>query len=229
MNIKPIYLYILIAVLIFLLFRQCDKNTELRQSDNSEKEFLNDSISYYKNKLGREVAEKVALKGNNSTLEILLSKQIDSTGQLKRLVKEFRNVDAAGNITQEVRIDTVKVPYLEGGPTLGNLEYKFGTNTQYYSIFGRTTQEGITIDSLSLPNTLSFAIGKKKTGFFKSEYRIEAVNSNPYISTIGLDAYTFSVPKKRFGISAYVGFGIGQNLTLNPQIGIGISYSLIRF
>lgn len=177
-----------ILLLIFLLLDGCNDRAYENKVDNSVNEYLNDTISYYENQVGQEVAHRKALQGDKQALEILLSKQIDSTGQLKKLVKGFKKVDAAGNINQRFIIDSSFVPY----------------------------------------NTLSFAIGKKK-GLFNSNYQIETVNSNPNIKTIGLDAYTFKVPKKRFGIGLQVGYGISSDFTIAPYIGIGLSYDLIRF
>lgn len=182
-------LYIgIILLLVFLLFDGCNKRVAENQSDDSVSGYLNDTISYYENKLGQEVAHRKAINGSKEALELLLSKQIDSTRQLATLVKGFKKVDAAGNITQEFDIDSSFVPY----------------------------------------NTLSFAIGKSK-GLFNSEYRIEVVNSNPKIKTIGLDSYTFKAPKKRIGIGLQVGYGIGTDLKPTPYIGIGVSYNFIRF
>ncbi len=84
-----IYLGI-ITLLLFLLLNNCNRESYNNKSDASVNTFLNDTISYYENELGQEIAEKVSLNGNNEALKILLSKQLDSTQQLKRLVKGFR-------------------------------------------------------------------------------------------------------------------------------------------
>ena len=217
----------IIVVLTFVIFRQCNSATEKLQSQESATEFLNDTIAYYQNEIGQQVAEKKAIQGDNDALEILLSKQIDSTGQLKALVNKFRKAQAAGNITQATRIDTVEIPYEVPVPV--DFTRDFGANTEYYSITGTSNQNGVTLTGIEIPNTLSFAIGKKRTGIFKSEYRIEVVNSNPYVQTTGLDSYILKVPAKRLGLSLYAGYGVGSNFTFQPQIGIGFSYSLIKF
>lgn len=224
---KTILLFAVIAILAFLLFRQCGETKEAKRSVESVQNFLNDTISYYKDETGALVAEKSVLRGDKQTLQILLSKKIDSLGQLKRLVENFKEVESAGNITQEVRIDTVKIPYEVEVPF--EFSRNWSKNDKSYFVKGKSTNTGVTIDSLSIPNTLSFAIGEKSTGFWKSEYRIEAVNSNPYIKTTGLDAYSFSQRKKRFGISIYAGAGLSENFTFAPQIGVGVAFDLIRF
>ena len=219
--------YIVIVILIFLLFRQCNKTAELDKNRESVHNFVNDTIFYYQNELGQEIAEKAALRGDKNTLEILLSKQIDSTQQLSKLVEKFRNVDAAGNITTITKIDTIRIPYEV--PIDQEFSRNWSKNDKYYSIAGASTEKGTYVNSLAIPNTLSFAIGKKKTGFFKSEYRIEAVNSNPHVKTIGLDSYVLKVPKKRLGLSLYVGYGISDNFTFKPSAGLALTYTLFRF
>lgn len=225
-NLKTI-LAIACVVLAFLLFRQCGETKEANRSLESVQNFLSDTISYYEDETGALVAEKSILRGDKETLQILLSKKIDSLGQLKRLVENFKEVESAGNITQEVRVDTVKIPYEIEVPFEFSREWS--KHDKSYFVKGKSTNTGITIDSLSIPNTLSFAIGEKSTGFWKSEFRIEAVNSNPYIKTTGLDAYSFSQRKKRFGLSIYAGVGISENFVFAPQIGIGFTFDIFRF
>lgn len=216
----------IIVVLLFVILRQCNSATQQRQSQESATEFLNDTISYYQNEIGQQVAEKKAIQGDKQALEVLLSKQIDSTGQLKRLVKKYRNISAAGNITQETKIDTVEIPYEIKVPY--EFTRDFTKVTEYYSITGTSNQNGVSLSEIKIPNTLSFAIGKKKTGWFSSKYRIEAVNSNPYVQTTGLDSYTFKVPNKRLGLSLYVGYGASSDFTLQPSAGIALTYTLFR-
>ena len=219
--------YAIITVLIVVIIRQCNSANQKADSLQSAQEFLNDTIAYYQNEIGQQVAEKKAIQGDKQTLEILLSKHVDSTGQLKSLVKNFRNINTAVNITQNTRIDTITIPYQVPVPV--DFTREFSKESDYYSITGTSNQNGVTLSEIKIPNTLSFAIGKKKSGFFKSEYRIEAVNSNPYIQTTGLDSYTLDVPAKRLGFSLYAGYGLGSDIKLQPSAGIALTYTLFRF
>lgn len=222
-NLK-IILSLTCAVLVFLLLRQCSETKEANKSLESVQNYLSDTISFYKDETGKIVAQKQALQGDKHSLEILLG---ETSEQLGRLTRKFKEVQSAGEITTITNIDTIKILYKDTVP------YKFkrlwSKNDKYFFVKGHSSHLGVSIDSLSIPNTLSFAIGDKSTGFWKSEFRIEAVNSNPYVKTTGLDAYSLSVPKKRMGLSLYVGYGLGPKFTLNPQIGIGLSFDLIRF
>ena len=226
MKLQTIILYILAVIFLALFLNTCREKKELQKEASNTTDFLNDTIRHYKNELGQEIAVKTALQGEKGALEVLLSKQIDSTGQLKRIVRNFRTVDAAGNIITNTRIDTIKIGYEIPVPCEFHREWE--KTDPFYSIAGTSSNTGITINSLEVPNTLSFAIGKRKKGWFNSEYVIEAVNSNPNIKTLGLDSYSVKVPKKRFGVSLFAGYGLGSE-GLTPLIGIGVGYNLIEF
>src|SRR5690606_16256520 len=206
---KTIIPYILAVVFLALFLNTCREKKELQKEASNNVEFLNDSIRHYKNELGQEIAYKTALQGEKGALGTLLSKQIDSTGQLKRLIKKFRSVDAAGNITTITKIDTIPIPYEVPIPCKFHRDWE--KKTDFYSISGISDQNGITINDLTVPNTLSFVIGKNKKGWFNSEYVIEAVNSNPHVKTLGLDSYSVKVPKKRFGVIVFAGYGLSSN------------------
>ncbi len=217
----------IIIVLLFVIFRQYNSYIQQRQSQESATEFLNDTIAYYQNAIGQQVAQKQAIQGDKDALQILLSKQIDSTGQLKALVKKFRTVQAAGNITQETRIDTVFIPFAD--PIHYEFNRNFNKETEFYSITGRVYNTGLDIASLYIPNTISFALGDTNTGWFKNEYRFEAINSNPYIKTTGLDGYTLELPTKRLGLSLYAGYGFSSGFKFQPSAGVALTYTILRF
>lgn len=225
-TIKKIWPYVVIIVLLFLLFRSCNRGEASKDSVQSTNDFLADTLRYYDNKIGQEIAIKKAIEGDKKALEVLLSKQVDSTQQLKSIVDNFKKIQSAGNISQKIDIDTVFVPYTSISESKENL---FNKSTPYYSISGKTNNDGLFIDNLTAPNILSFAIGDKKTSWFNSEYRIEAVNSNPYVKTIGLDSYTLKVPRKRLGLSLYVGYGVTSDFQMRPSAGLALTYSLFQF
>ena len=61
------------------------------------------------------------------------------------------------------------------------------------------------------------------------ERTINILTDNPYIKTIGVKSYKTDVERvKRYGVGLNMGYGICRN-KFSPFIGIGISYSLIRF
>ena len=209
----------LLALIFFALFsRQCKKTQDLKDGTDNKVEWLQDSVKHYKNRLGQEIAVKTALHGDKESLELLLS---NSESELRELAKKFKDVQAAGQVTTITKIDTILIGYEI--PVPFDFQRDWQKKDPFYNISGTSTQDGITINSLEIPNTLSFVIGKKKGNFI-----IEAVNSNPHIKTNGLDAYSFKLPKKRFGISVFAGYGFGKS-GLTPLVGVGLSYQLVRF
>lgn len=217
---KSPILYAAIAVaLLFLLLRQCSETKKIKSNKESIYNYLSDTISYYENKQGKIVAEKNALRGDISTLNILLG---NTTEQLEKLQETYSNVSTAGEVTTITEIDTVKIKYTDTIAYVFNR--KWSIDDKFYSVSGASNQIGIEIETLTIPNTLSFVIGEKK-----GKYTIEAVNSNPYIKTTGLDAYTFDVPKKRFGLSIYAGYGLSDDFTFSPSIGVALTWDLFSF
>lgn len=209
--------FILAAILLVLFINE----KRSRNYDNAEaesiQEFLKDSVRTYKNKQGQLVSEKKALQGSKTALQTLLSKYVDSTGQLQKLVGKQRKIIAAGNITTNTEIKEIPIPYEVKVPC--DFERSFSKTDPFYSINGLSEQNGITINSIKIPNILSFVQDGKT---------IRVTNSNPYIQTTGLDSYTLKEKPKRWGLGFYGGYGIGSN-GLSPQIGVGITYDLIRF
>ncbi len=210
--------YILAVIFLLLFLRQCERTRDAESQADNSVEWLQDSVTYYKNRLRQEIAGKTALHGDKAALELLLS---NSESELRELAKKFKDVQAAGQVTTITKIDTILIGYEIPVPFEFSREWV--KKDPFYSISGHSTQEGITINSLEIPNTLSFIIGKKK-----GEYLIEAVNSNPNIKTTGLDSYTLKVPKKRLGVGIFAGYGVG-NSGLTPVAGVGIGYNLFEF
>lgn len=216
--------YLIIILLLFgFLIHTCNRKNEIKASSESTTAFLNDSVKYYKNKYGQEIAYKKALRGENSTLQVLLSKQIDSTEQLKKLVEKFKNVDAAGNITTITRIDTIHVPYEVPLPYVFEREWE--KSEKFYFVSGRSTHFGNTIDKLEVPVPISFAIGDKKIGLFKSEYRFEATSENPYTTITGLDGYTHKSSESILSVGLQAGYGMTSR-GLGAYVGAGFNFDL---
>ena len=210
--------YILAVIFLLLFLRQCERTRDAESQADNSVEWLRDSVRHYKNELGQEIAVKTALQGDKESLELLLS---NTENELRELAKKFKDVQAAGQIKTITKIDTIHIGYEI--PVPFEFSREWAKKDPFYNISGTSTQDGITINSLEIPNTLSFVIGKKK-----GEYLIEAVNSNPNIKTTGLDSYTLKVPKKRLGLSVFAGYGLGKS-GLTPLVGVGVGYNIISF
>jgi hypothetical protein len=97
-----------------------------------------------------------------------------------------------------------------------NLDYNITTDSTSYSLL--------------LQNDYSIVIGEERETLFKPRVPyVEIINKNPYTSTEALRTYQVTVPKKKIGIGPQIGYGLSGSLQIQPYIGIGIHYDIIRF
>ncbi len=219
--------FIQIAVIMclsVLLLNQCNITAQKESSYQNNIEASLDSIKYYKNILGQEVAEKLAYKGSKNDLEQFLNAEKEKNKQLAASLKKWKTIASATKTTTVTEIKEVPVPFEVKIPC--NFERTFLKEDPFYTFSGIVNQDGITFKNLLIPNTQTLVIGKKKTGFFKTEFRVESTNSNPYIKTTSLDNFTFIEKQKRFGIGVSFGFGFYQK---GFFIGPSINYNFMQF
>lgn len=223
--VKPVLIFIIIGGLVFLNINQCNQLKKVENYRGNNVEFLQDSVKYYKNKYGQEIANKTALKGDKKQLSILLSKQIDSTQALSKMVKEFKKVSGAGTIRINTEIDTFYVPF-EVPVDCGFLR-DAKIKEDYYSLTAEVNEGGLRVTNLTIPNNISFVVGRKRKNIFsKSVFEIDVNNSNPYITTEGVDSYIYEAKVNKWSIGPYIGYD-----PFNQQLSTGISlqYGLISF
>jgi len=220
--------FIIIIILLSLFsIKQCSDKKDVINNNINSISFLQDTVSYYKNKYGQEVATKKVLIGDKNQLEVLLSKQIDSTNQFKGLYKKYKNVKSAGIIETITKIDTIYITYDSPLDINVDLGTDFKIDTQDYFISGTAYLTGLTIDRIYLENKLTFIKGVRKNGWFKpNTYSIDVAHSNPHIQTTGIDSYLFTPKKNRFHVGPATGYDF---ITGRLSGGVFIMYSVISF
>ena len=102
------WLHVVVVVLLFLFLRQCSVTTELKSTVSDNYAALNDTIAYYKDSYGREVASKRVLRGEKDALKVFLEASRDSTEQMQRLANRYRNIAAAVQVETQPAIVTGK-------------------------------------------------------------------------------------------------------------------------
>ena len=183
-------------------------------------EALTSDLKEFKTKQGLWASEKQAFEGTEKDL-----KQIIKTkdAALQNALKTFKKPVAAASIKTIVEIDTVFIPYDK------TVDFEFSRTFQkearHYSIHGAVNKNGINIAYVTIPNTQTLVIGKKKVGFLKYETTVDVINSNPLIKVDELEAFSFKSKPKRFGLGIFVGY----STELEVVIGAGVSYNLISF
>ncbi|MDA8956143.1 hypothetical protein N9H19_00800 [Flavobacteriales bacterium] len=209
---------ILILVLTIICVKGYLDSRNSKEYYSNNLEILTDSIYYYENRLGQEVASVGVYKGEVEDLKKLV--KIKSK-QLEAALKTFKKPISAISINSELSLDTLFVPI--------NIDAEFNISfneiNKHYNISGESSNKGLSIYSLIIPNEQSIVIGKKRVGFFQYEHKAEVINSNPFIQTVGVSSFDFTPPKKRFGVGLFAGY----DFRLQPTIGVGVTYDVFRF
>lgn len=192
MNKRDIISLIVITLLILFSVNQCSKAKTNENVYKSNLKAVNDSVSYYKNRYGQEVALKTNIIAQ-STNE--LKEALKENKQLKEAVKRFKKLDVVAEVQTVTQIKEVIIPKTD---TIHDTFFpEFAKETEHFSIHAKSTQEGLELINLQIPNKQSVVVGSYKPSFFgKSQMSTIVTNSNPYIKVNDIQTYQVKVPKK---------------------------------
>lgn len=234
--------FIILAVFSFKKYEKLKDAEGVIERANYNKEVVNDSVQFYKNKYGQEVATKrsflVASKEE-------IAKLSNDNKNLKYLVKKYKKIASAGTIKTVTKIPETVIKFDNeiscSAPTKDNeLEFSTGSNLgvirkdfeisfnrdfEYFSISGTIRDSEFELSCLEVPTTIDFVLGEENLGMFKSKFSLTAISSNPYVKIDDKNSYQFITKQKRWNISASIFVAI--NGTINA--GVGIGYSLFSF
>ena len=213
-----IVIFALLALVCFLLIKGCNQSNNIKRFKTNAA-VLKEDLSFTKSKIGQETAGKSALE---VTLNELKEGSWVPDDSLIDISKGFKKVQSATIIKTKYKVDTVTIVYDSPGKEYFKREWS--KITPYFAITGVSTNAYTRIDSVTLLNTQRLVIGTEK-GFFNNTLSVQVTNSNPYIKTTDILTQSITIPSKRFG----VGFFAGIDITGNPTVGVGVSYSLFRF
>lgn len=189
---------------------------------------LTDTVTQYKTKIkGLEtiVFEKNALimDKNNAIRANLIEKE-----ELRKL--HFKSLSEVTRLTSYIRLlrDSVNtdavIVYVDSSKTL-KLPFNFSDKNEYLDLKGSFDYNGTMRYSLEMPVKLNIYVGISKDKSYKSV----VTTTNPYVKiedivTVKMDTQR----KKNFGLGVFGGFGI-TTTGLQPMIGVGVTYSVIKF
>lgn len=231
---KKDFLYIAVIFAVLTVFlHKCKSDSSRIDKLIHNQQVANDSVQYYKNTLGQEVAEKQSYIGSNTELKELIKEKEQKNSQLRQTIRKFRKVTAVAKVETTTKIPETVIKFEEpiSCSALNDDDFTLGFNHdfEHFSISGLVTRFDFTLRCFEVYNTQTIVFGKKRLGMFSTEYRTEITNSNPYIKVTGLDSYQFVEKQKRFGFSLFGGYVLTSNLTFTPAVGVGVTYDLIRF
>ena len=235
-----IILTLLLLILSSLLILGYEKGK--REELQSFYDASQDTIRFWKNKNGENVARIAVLSFERTEDFIRIKTKDDTIKKLQDLVakykKQLNNGGSATIIQTVTNYDTTYVSNIH----LDTIYFPTATlldsvsNRWISSHFGFVN--GNTTFSLSVNNDYSVIIGEENRGLFKKARTfVEVTNYNPYTKTKVLRTYQVAKKKQNhwgigpnFSVSAIpVLTGGSQFLQFLPTVGIGIQYNFINF
>jgi hypothetical protein len=214
---------VLIFLFAVLYFHQCNSNKTYKKTAKNNALALLDSVNYYKNKLGLEVAEKKTFQGTAADLKIYFEAEKEKSKQFSEASKKFKKLYNAAVIELEFKIDSVDIPFEKIVPI--KFYRNFYQKTEQYTIAGRVNESGINLDLLSTATITPFT-GSKNLGIFKTDFKTEITSSSPALTITDFNNYSFKPKEKRFGIGVSFGVGVYYN---GFFVGPSINYNIIQF
>jgi hypothetical protein len=218
-----------IGVLLFALLtkcNQCGKNVAITKGS--------DSTLYWKNKAGDAV---VSQRQTEEEFSRINKKLLDSIAKVYKV--KTKNVKEVVLIYQESKSDVPVAPGSQSAdyfppvdncpPLVKNMRDSFAN--QWYKAAVQIGDSSYL--HLSVKDSLAIVWKTVKTGglFKRKEFlQVDISNTNPDVRLSGVQTYrTAPKAQKRFAIGVQAGYGFSNSLSPAAYVGIGVSYSLIRF
>ncbi len=236
-NLKiPAWLFALFAILFLLI--TCDGQRKLSIANKQIKNnysILQDSIKVFRDKNNKLTYKVGTLEANDyrQLLEIQSEKTTVKLLQSEVQLYKGKLLNSTA-FSGQTKFDTVI-----------KTEIKFLLDTFYVNgdtvVIPKLVQSvhhndkwiNINIESDSLNTSFSVKTFDEYTvSLVKNKRKWDALikSSSPYSSVSEITTALINPPKpKRFGIGVHIGYGINSSLQLNPYLGIGVSYNVIRF
>ncbi len=216
---------IVVAIVFLLLYLDsCNKNVQI-QADYKAIKTYPDTVMYYKAKYGKQVEYNKSLEVSEKSLLLAVT---GLQKEVKRIrIKNLRNVT---NLSTEARIDTVTIKFKDSLPC-DDFVAPFGDTTRYYTVDGIVTNEAVTLNNISIPDSQQIITATKKNGLFKrNESIVTITHTNPHVKTTGLQNYSIKKNQKRLSFGPSITYGLSLP-TLTPELVIGVSmqYKLFGF
>lgn len=201
-----VFFIAVIAILLCILMRQCDK---IKQSDFALNAIKED-VKFWKDESGHAHASITVMKADRETVIKLKDGIIDS---LKKENIKLRNVKSFTTITKHT-IDTIDLS-----------RASYSTRWLKYQYIDSTRLIVNSIDSLALITHF------KKYGFLnlRSKYIAEAISYNQNTIIKGITSVEIDPAPRRISVGFYSGYGLSLSAgQLRPgfNLGVGIMYRI---
>lgn len=236
---NKILIWILVFTWLLSTLMTChrERQTALtKQQLKLYKTLMEDTLVQYRDKNGTLSSKVRVLEvlNANQLLELNTNKQTLIRLQDELKIQQGRVTNSVG-FSGQTKFDTIiktEIKYVydtifqDGDTILVPLKK--------YAVHHNDRWIGVNFDSDSSNTTVSIQVENEYTvSLVKKKKKYEAIvkNYNPYSSVSEISAVSlqgFPRPKK-FGLGVHLGYGINSSFRVQPYIGVGVSYNVIRF
>jgi hypothetical protein len=241
MTIKTKYLFLLAFCLILgFIFLGYTLGTKKKDNQfSSEKTRLNNEILRYK-----AIVNGDSLYIASVEQEIMDKNEAIKQGEIERKELKALNIKTVNELTKakltiNILLDSISnngtVIIIKDTVLVNNdkkailLPFTFKKSDQWYYLAGGFDLDGVMSAKIGVNVDLDLY------GAYKKKDKVPSfiiTTTNPYVTINSLKSIKFDTPKpKRFGIGLIGGYGINiqGNVKAQPFIGLGLSYSILRF
>lgn len=188
-------------------------------------------IASVEQQLATEKEAKKALELTNKDLRAMNIKHLNEISVLKMQIDTLMtDISHNGQIIaiQQEKIDSLTNQPVSVKKNAILLPFDFNKKDQWLNLAGHFDSEGVLDIDLKMDVPVSVITGMDKD----KKPTCSVLTDNLYIQTLSVQSFKTDPPKKlRYGIGVQAGYGItfGETIKTEPYIGVGISYSFIRF
>jgi hypothetical protein len=244
-KVKRAIVVIVAICLVVYLWKSCEASKKLAETQTMNSA-MNDSIKTWKDKEGNFKAQ-IALIQTEKTKYFTEWATSDSTViALQKLVKQYEkklskggsatiiHTDADIHLSEPTVVTRDSVAPCDPTYTSNFEEYGTGKYKKTKWIWGvvQANKDSVAV-GLRFHEEIDVVLGEEKTGFLglgKAKPFAEVTLHNPFNKVSVLKSYsTTSLPAKRFGIGPVAAYGLGSGVIPQFFVGIGVSWSPIRF
>lgn len=182
------------------LFSKCESERVQLANINA----LNKENNFYKLKNGQLVTSVEVLSYDKAQLKnsILLK-----DNRIKELIDKFNKVKSITRYITVTKFDTIELRYKDTVPCV--FERKDSVLKEWYHIAYKSTQKGISITELSIPDSVIVVSGIKRKWFLgKQTQTTDITHANPFVQTNTIQHIEVVNPKKWYDTNLFK-IGIG--------------------
>lgn len=221
-----------VIMIIYMILRGIVYYTEYQDEKtyNEVKEALDDIVRYQK-KNGKEVATTSVARMD--AIGFLKMKGLEEDNKrLQELVSKYKKeVKNASIVKTETKIVTTTKTEVVHDTITNYPIYTSNFNLNDWVVGKVVSKNDSTNIDLSVKDELHLVVYDKNMGLFKEKKTmIDIYSLNPYSKVKQIKSFSVEdrQKKSKISIGPFVGFGVTGKGILQPTIGVGVQYNLIR-